>query len=289
MCSQTHKKSKNILCLSTHSHVIEPKFPGAVESLVNLSTCWNTEKLYVCREDIISLSRACTARHEHCCRFLNAAAILSGDTYRIALDAIDTRKLSAYADRIAEREFKPLKSAVGNENVRLLSAVTNRGVHTFVDTIKNLCSRVFMILDDYGAISRILLHKLRAKALAAGYDVITSYCPLAPFDKIEHLLIPRLGIGFVTSNRTHDLGLQIDSHRIINSKRFMDGGALKNSKKRIAFNWKAERQMIEQAHQLLAEAKKLHDELESFYVSATDFGKVDELADRLITEMESYV
>ena len=274
------------ICDGTPPHVIEPEYPGAVESIVNLSACWDSEKLYDCREDIITLSRACGVRHEHCCRFLNAAAILSGDTYRIALDTLDTRKLAAYANRIAEREFKPVKTKSGKESVHFLSAVTNRGVYTFADTIKNICTRVFMIADDYGVVSRMLLHKLRAKALAAGYNVITSYCPLSPFDKIEHLLIPELDICFVTSNRAHDFSLQFDSYRIINSKRFMNSAVLKKAKKRIAFNWKAERQMVEQAHQLLAEAKKLHDELEGYYTLATDFKKVDEITNVLIADME---
>ena len=275
------------ICDATPPHVIEPKYPGAVESLVNLSACWDTAKLRACGSEIISLSRSCNTRHEHCCRFLNAAAILSGDTYRIALDAVDTRKLAAYADRIAEREFRPLKQRGGRESIRLLSAVTNRGVHTFTDTINNLCERIFVITDDYGAVSRLLLHKLRSKALAAGYDIITSYCPLGPFDKIEHLLIPGLGLGFVVSNRAHDLGLLLSPHRIINSKRFMDIAELKQSKQRTTFNWKAERQMIDQAHQLLAEAKKLHDELEGYYIAATDFNMVEDITQSLITEMEN--
>ncbi|MCL2069140.1 MAG: hypothetical protein FWH00_04495 [Oscillospiraceae bacterium] len=271
------------------AHAIEPKYPGAAESLVNLTACWDEDMLYSCREDIIGLHDACRTRHDHACRFLNAAAILSTDTYRIALDSLDKNKLAAYLERLCAREIKPLRGMAGKpgiENPRLLSALTDKGIHTFTDTARLLCKKIYLISDDHGAVSRVMLHKLRSAALAAGHNIITSCCPLGPFDKLEHILIPGLGLGFMTSNRMHDLGLLIDPYRIVNSKRFMDPGRLKESKKRIAFNNKAEYQMITQAGQLITEAKKLHTELEAYYIAATDFTKVDTMTDEVIAKIE---
>jgi H2-forming N5,N10-methylenetetrahydromethanopterin dehydrogenase-like enzyme len=89
----------------------------------------------------------------------------------------------------------------------------------------------------------------------------------------------------MTSNRMHDLNLLIEPHRIVNSKRFMDAELLKESKKRIAFNNKAELQMLTQASRLMAEAKALHTQLESYYVLATDFAKVDALTQEIIARI----
>ena len=73
----------------------------------------------------------------------------------------------------------------------------------FDDTAKNLCDRIYLIDDVYGASSRLLLSTLRGQALANGYDIITCYCPLAPFEKIEHIFVPELRVGFMTANDYH--------------------------------------------------------------------------------------
>ena len=43
--------------------------------------------------------------------------------------------------------------------------------------------------------------------------------------------------------------------------------------------------MLDQAAKLMAEAKLLHDRLEEYYKEATDYAKVEELADRLVEKI----
>lgn len=272
----------------TLPHAIEPKYPGAFESIVDITACWDDELLYAMRERIIALSTSCSRCHEHCCRFLSAAGSLLGDTYRIALECVNTAKLAGYCARLAERELKPLKKEPGKEKVRFLTAITNKGVTSFTDTAKSLCDRVYLINDEYGAVSRLLLNAVRAKALAAGYDIISCYCPLSPFDKLEHLFIPSLQLGFMTSNYFHDYNAEIDPYRIVNCLRFSNKEKLSANKKRILFNRKAASQMIQQAELLLRDAKSSHDELESYYIHAMDFTKVDALTARILAKMDSY-
>lgn len=217
-----------------------------------------------------------------------AAGSLTGDTYRIALDCVNTAKLAGYCARLTEKELKPLKKGPGKEKVRFLTAVTNKGVVSFTDTAKSLCERIYLIQDDHGAISRLLLSCVRSKALAAGYDIISCYCPLSPFDKLEQLFIPQLGLGFMTSNPFHDFSQDIDPYRIVNSKRFSDNDKLKENRKRIQFNRKAAAQMIGQAEALLQDAKKLHDELEGYYVQAMDFDKLDALSAQVVAKVKSF-
>lgn len=268
--------------------MLEPKYPGAVDSIVDFTSCWNEDALYACREDIIALSESCTRCHEHCCRFLSAASSLIGDTYRLALDAVNTAKLSAYCRRLCERELKPCGDASPRERIRFLSAVTNKGPTDLYDTAKLLCERVYLINDEHGAVSRLILNYVRSAALNAGYDIISCYCPLSPYEKLEQLFIPQLSLGFMTSNRFHDFTEAIDPYRIVNSCRFSDQEKLKAGKKRVTFNRKAAAQMLDQASALLREAKKLHDELETYYIAATDFEKVNALSDKIIAKIKAF-
>jgi hypothetical protein len=276
------------LCVAdgTPPHVIEPKYPGAFETVVDLTSCWDDEILYANRDDIIALSKGCSRCHDMCCRYLGAAGALAGDSYRIALDCVNQQKLNGYCKRLTERELRPGKDRAGKEHIRMFSAVTNKGVVSFPETAKLMCRRLYLINDEHGAVSRIVLQYIKGQALAAGYDVIASYCPLSPFEKLEYLFIPESGAGFLTSNVFHDYGLRIDPYRIINSRRFTNQEQLKRYRKRLTFNRKAQAQMVAQAEILLKEAGTLHDELEEYYIQATDYTKVEALTEKLMDKIE---
>lgn len=272
------------LSSATPAHVIDPKYPGAFEQLIDLSSCWDEHKLFESRQDIMALAAKISRCHEHSCRFLGAAQSLIGDTYRIALDATSVIKTVKAAGRIAMAEFKGGPDGRGRESVRFLSAVTNKGLTIFDETARTICERVYLIEDPYGAASRLLLTSLRSQALEAGWNIITCYCPLSPFEKLEHLFIPELKLGFMTANDYHKP--DIEPYKIIRSRRFTDPEQLKKSRKRIAFNKKAAAQMLDQAARLLAEAKKLHDQLEDYYVDAMDFDKVNAVCERVIARYD---
>lgn len=271
----------------TAPHVMEPRYPGAADSLVDVTACWDVDKLFAHRGEIMRLTDICSKYHEHCCRFMSAAASLLGDTYRIALEAVDIPKLSAYCARLGERELKP-QDKTGAEKVRFLSAVTNKGVVMFPDTAKKLCDRVYLVCDEYGAVSRLILNSMRRKALSAGYDVISCYCPMSPFEKLEHLFIPELRLGFMTSNRYHEFAQHIDPYRIVNSQRFTGQEKLKPGKKRISVNRKAAAQMVVQAERLIRDSKAQHDELEKYYTAAMDFDKLERLTGDLIQKIKKF-
>ncbi len=275
---------KTSIADGTSPHVIEPKFPGAFEQLVDLSSCWDQEQLFQDRGEIIPLTERISRRHEHCCRLLGAAGSLLSDSYRIALEATDVEKAVRAAGRIARLEFRRGPQTKGRESVRFLSCVSNKGQVFFHETVQTLCDRVYLLEDLYGASSRLILKALRAAALEAGWDVISCYCPLSPYEKLEHLMIPDLRLGFFTANDAHRPNVAVQ--RVVRSRRFTDPDQLRRNKKRLTFNRKASAQLLDSAGQLLGEAKQLHDQLEGFYVRAMDFGLAGQVFDRTLDHYE---
>lgn len=77
----------------TSPHVIEPRFPGAVEELVNLGDYWDAEQLRVHAEGIRAAALKNSAYHQRCIGFLSAAGSLANDTLRIALECANTDKM----------------------------------------------------------------------------------------------------------------------------------------------------------------------------------------------------
>jgi len=267
-------------------HLLEPVYPGAVESLIDLTACWNEDTLHSCREEIISLTQNISRCHDYSCRYLAAAAALLGDSYRLALGCVKIPKLNGYLSRLSDKELKRKSEKPGKEKTRFLTAITNKGIIKHTDSAKKLAERIYLIGDEHGAVSRLMLHHIRADALACGYDVVSCYCPLAPFEKLEQLFLPELSLGFMTSNRFHNFDFELSPYRVINCQRFTENEKLKEHKKRLTFNRKAAAQMISQAHALLKEAKSLHDELEDYYYGATDFEQVDVLTEKLLAKLQ---
>ncbi len=276
-------RSKISIADGTPPHIIEPKFPGAYEVTVPLFSCWSDERLEENRKEIVELSRSISGVHEYSVRFLSAAGSLLGDTYRMALEVTDKAKIGRYAAAFVQRE---LGRSPGHEPVdrcRFLSAVTNGGPMLFQQTAQSLADRIIFVEDEWGAAGRLLLNAVRSQALKAGFQVISCYCPLAPFDKLDHLFIPQAGVGLMTANKFHKL--TILPTRTIHARRFCDVESLKLRRKRISFNTRAAGQMLEQAAKLMNEAKMLHDRLEQYYTQAVDFDRVDELTDRFVQKI----
>lgn len=217
--------------------------------------------------------------HKTASSYLYAAGSLISQLQSVADDATDHHKVLRLAGSIAAREF-PKRNGVGHEQIRFVSGITNAGSITFEDTITKLAPRVYVIDDNWGAASSLLLATLRQLALESGQNIVTCACPLFPFTKIDHLLLPELGLGFVTRNKLHPLTMP--GERTIHARRFTDTEKLKSKKHRMSFLMRAAMNMLEQATTTIDEAKKNHDLLEVCYISAMDFEKVDDKVQKLI-------
>lgn len=271
------------VCDGTPPHAIEPKYPGVFESVVNLYDLLDEEQLTAHSSEIIELFTLNKNLHERATRFLSAAGSLLGDSYRLTLEHTDIGKIAKYATRLSLKEFRPKTGRKGAESVRFLSAVTVGGDMMFTESAKRLAKRLYIIDDEHGAVARLLLLALRGEALDAGYDIITCYCPMSPYDKIEHLFIPELGVGFMTSNKFHKLDLE--AFRTIHTQRFTDKEKLAEKKQRLNFNRKAAKELLGEASKLITDAKGIHDQLEKYYVDAMDFNALSQRSEAVIRKI----
>ena len=277
-------ESKKI-CIAdgTAPHVIEPKYPGAVETTLDLSAFWNADALRENRGEIVRLFTENAADHRRCVRFLQAAESLSRDVRRIALECVDTDKIERYASRFASRRFGVPRGVVGREVTRYLSAVTPEGIYIHRDTLDALCDEVLVVEDPYGAASTVLLACLRRYALGAGLDAIVCPCPLHPDAGPQHLLIPQLRLGIVTENAFH----RFDGTSKVHASRFTDAGALRAHRSRITFSRRTEKELIEEAVAACSDALHVHNELESYYTHAMDYDAVTRLAEKTAAEISA--
>ena len=260
---------------ATAPHVVEPDAPGADEVVVSLYHTIDAEKLHQCTDKVKALFARNALLRSRAARYIASAGSLLLDSRRAEACSANFDKVRRYVKRLCTRVM-PRTEGIGSEELRLLSAVTPKGEMFYQGTAQALADKFIVFRDDYGAVSRLLLELIRAEALTRGYHIITCPCAMHPEDKIDHILIPELKLAFLTDNRWHPVHLP--SVQAVRCTRFLDRENLAAYRARLRFNERAAAELLEQASALMAQAKSCHDELETYYRAAVDFGKVDEAA-----------
>ena len=268
---------------ATAPHVVEPDAPGADEVVVSLYHTIDAEKLHLHTEEVKALFARNAILRSRAARYIASAGSLLLDSRRAEACSANFDKVRRYVKRLCARVL-PRTDGTGTEELRLLSAVTPKGEVFYQGTVQALASKFIVFRDDYGAVSRLLLELIRAEALTRGYHLITCPCAMHPDDKIDHILIPELKLAFLTDNRWHPV--QLPGVQAVRCSRFLDRENLAGYRARLRFNERAAAELLEQASALMAQAKSCHDELETYYRAAVDFGKVDAAAKECIKMFE---
>ena len=220
-------------------------------------------------------------------KFLSTASSVKDDIRNLAGNAVNTDKVERFVERFVKREFGSVSSLPGREYFRMLSAVTPDGVVMPEETIISMCPKLYCIDDKTGTASPLLVSLIRESALLCGFDVISLVSPFEKRGLPEHIIVPELGLGVITSNESHPY--KGDAFKRISSYRFFESEKMKKHRSRIRFNLNAEKELIGQAAFLLGEARKIRQEYFEIYSRSYDKGKIKALADEVTREILSCI
>ncbi len=309
------KNIKFTITDATPPHTLEPMYPVAYEQVLPLYYCIDADALQQHRNEIIELFDRHAFLTERTTRYLAAAGSLLQDTVRTAQAFTNTTKACDFA-KVLSKKYIPdndnekdnlnqqpknasyafvkyqNKKTGAKEDVRILSAVTHSGVQCYEETILKLANNIIAIEDLHGYAAKCMLYVLRQEALAKGHGIITCYCSMSPYDKIEHIIIPKLNLAFVTCNTYHCsyfLTGKTKSNaniRRIHTTRFCNKEGMNLRKKRFRFNNKATKQLILQAQQLMGQIKQCHEKIESYYVKSADFPALDRAYNKIVEQIK---
>ncbi len=263
----------------TSPHVMEAKYPGAVEEIINLGQFWDSKQLEKNREHIITLTNCNKALHKQSARYVYAAGQAAEDTAKIISSALNTEKIENYASRYILRNCD-CSNRKGEEKRRFLNGVTPKGYVTLFDTANALCDRIITVKDSDIYASSYLMETLKRFAVANGVDVISCLNPILPEGYPLHIIFPESKIGFFTSNSLQDFSAYAD--KSVNADRFLNKEIIAAHKPRLLFNRKTFTQLLSESIKILEKAKSVHDELERYYIEAMDFNSLNEYSNEII-------
>jgi len=260
----------------TAPHVIEPRYPTAVDRYVNLGQFHDVAACKANREQIVHSTEDYRSAYGRAYHMLGAAAEVEETIRAQMIGGLDRVRLEKRAAGIASREFARRSKKRGRTTLRFLGGITCRGNVVRFDTVAGQCARIYEIRDSYG-LSDELLRLLHRAAAASGYDAVVSPDPNRP-EAIRHLLVPEAGVAFITLGEGERYPGQ--SFRRFHLDLLVDQELRRRNRARLRFQRRVHQAMLEEGIAALQEAKKYHDLLEQLYNPAVDFAGVYDLAER---------
>lgn len=276
----------------TSPHVIDPITPGAVDSIINFGEFWNDRKIADYKDEIISYSENTSRWYKLAYNYMAAAEKIYRSLAAVQEEGVEVSEIYKLAADVIGREYQKydISFKAGRMKRFFATAITPSGNVNYVKSILDNMQKVYLINvpEGYGNVS--FMNIVADGAVYRGFDVEAFYCPMDPRRKIEHLLVPELGLAFVTTNKWHDLepweicsdtenGCEItlmDIHDY-QSAYFVEQNAPVLSKLS-----KLYQQMIEESISALSHAKENHDVVEKMYIRNMNFDKIDELVEKTV-------
>ncbi len=243
---------------ATAPHTYDPPYPGASGAILSMGDFLNERALYENREEIQKINHEMKKAFHAACQYLKSAGDIecanrTEENMRLA-DALSNEILSAV----------PEKSGCGTQRTFFLDAYTHKGRVSFLDTFDK--TRIISVPAPFPHRIDMLLRLIARKARAMGQDVILFPSPVRP-EKIAHVYLVDVHL-LITSEKAENV-LKTYGEYCQTPAYHPGDKALFDA-------------LTEKASAAMAQAKRLHDELEQVYIPRMDFSRLIECESRVI-------
>lgn len=266
-------KLKVAMIDGTSPHIIDPRYPGVVDKIVNLGEFWNQSELIKNKLNILEKRKETKKYFNRAYRYLKSAGILYEDIESFYNSALNIRKMYKIAEELIEDLFKgkDVKTAEKESRQRHLfaSAITPKGFINYLDNIITT-SKIYKIEATIGTAQATerLISKIKESVVEKGYYVECFYCALFP-KKLEHIVIPELDISFTTANKYHNA--QVKAWKTIDLSECYNKNMLNKYQQVIEESEKEFNTLLNIAVNSINKAKVFHHDTERYYFTNMDF------------------
>ncbi len=284
------KDRKIVILDGTSPHIVDPVNPGAVDSILNLGDYWDGAALKKYKAYIMQSNKTIKQWFGCAYNYLKAGSFLRKTLTEIYNSTVLPGELYKVTAEIVNREFshKPITLAEGQCKKYFATAITPKGNINHTASLIKDYNKLYCLNAPVGFATERMLEIIAENVVHRGFSVEKFYCPMDPENKVEHLLIPELEMGFLTLNSYHDMDQWDHSADFITveMREFIDWNSIEKCKDVIAECEENSDMMVQNAVKCLKEAKREHDILEEYYVPNMNFEKIENLQAELIAKIE---
>lgn len=260
----------------TAPHVVEPRHPGAVDKIIDLGRFWQEAGLRAKRHAIRATVPMSGFWFRRAYAHLRMAKGYNDEkeAYIGELGALDIAGLNSLASEMKARLLcqEPVRPIAAKARRLFASAITPQGlVHHLPSLVWGYQQRI-LLQGQVGSGRTTLVQKVAQAALERGYDIEVFHCALDP-ERIDHVLIPNLGIAVLNNSEPHSL-LPGPNDVVINTDSYVDDGKLAPHMNELAQLTASYETAIAAAISYLQRARNNHAHLEHIYAPHMDFAAV---------------
>ena len=258
----------------TAPHVLEPILCGGSANYLNFGDFYDREAMKSNEEAILSVQEKNKAQYASVYSCLQAVDNLMDCIRQETQKPAYQEEIEAIAECLCLSAIKP-KWGAGSVSRRFLAALTPKGVQVCSSTPYALCPKVYVLKDNY-LMAPLVLSMVEKKTVSNGYHCISCYTPLLPRSMPSYLLIPELGVSFVS-----DSGLfPYEGEHFCTID--LDTSLSTKVQKELAYVGKLSQELLQIITGHLGTAKALHDRMEALCRPFVDYDRVAALTDRVI-------
>lgn len=265
----------------TRPHIVDPRYPGCIDEIIYFGAFWDQEGICSQFPKIVALQEEIAARYQRIYRLLASALKLQEiqeDSYQRGLDTQGINEITKkFTTAFAELPIK--KDGVARH--LFAASLSPEGYLHYLESIF-AGKEVYLLEDSYQLAGPVLSQVLR-EAQSRGLFVEAFHSPFCP-EKIQHLSIAELNLGFCTVETEQTLNL--DVKRVFSVDRLVSLDQVWEREQLEAYKAREE-ELIAWAGEELGTIKKLHEELEACYFPYMDFPATDELLTDTIGRIRS--
>lgn len=255
----------------TAPHVIDPKYPGAVETLIPLGEHWNEPGLEAVREEIVRHTDENGKLYKRVYKYLEAAKLITEDQEWIYQEAFDPKKAEMPIRNFIQRIHQEVKESerLGQERHLFGSAYTFMGHIHHADTFIQPMGKQFVLQGSSLQLKSKILGRIAQGLIESGVDVEYYHHPMVP-QWIEALVVPQYDLAV----SSHQFGKPV---ALLNLEDYMDATVLAHYQQELKTAAEFATKLLEQVYENLKKTKKNHDKIEAFYHPHVHFNTIDQL------------
>ncbi len=264
----------------TSPHIVDPKTPGAVDTIVHLGNLWNEKNMRKNKEEILYINSMISEKFSLAYEHLKAAGVLHGTMRKIYGRIMKEEEVTAAAEEIIYTEIKTLsEGGSGTPRKLFASAFCPVGYVSHARTLS--AGKKYIIRGNFAPAVTARV----AEALCRyGYDAELFFSPLAPDSEILHIYVPELDVGFFTQETVD--GVSSEGAETVDLTHMLDKYLLDEYAEELENCRQALNIQTEQACGVIKQAKALHDKLECCYIPNMDFAGMNKIQQSIIAELE---
>lgn len=276
----------------TAPHVIDPKYPGVVDCIVNLGDFRDDAKLKAHKNKIVELTdkigETFSKAYEAFAEARNVHDVLES----IYLSAMDFREAHQVTEELKGKIFT--KNAENEEHVptvrhRFFGAATPEGPVHFYDNLTEDVSKRYIVKGRAGTGKSTMMKKIATHAESLGYDVEYYYCAFDP-ESIDMVIIPGLETAILDGTDPHTFDPDRENDEVVDMFiRCIDPSIEVEQADAIHETETSYKNKMKQGTRYLSDAKSFHDELEAYYGQAMDFEAIDRKTQELSTAIVNLI